>query len=104
VTDRAWKRQERQVAARLGAHRNPNNGKRQADIHAGPFSVEHKARKSLPAWLTSALRQAEAGAEGKTPIVVLTEVRQGVKARRYVLLDFTDWAAWHGDEREKAFG
>ena len=103
MADRAWKCQERQVAAALGSRRNPNNGEHRTDIDAGPFAVEHKARKSLPAWLTGALRQARTGADGRTPIVVLTEVRQGVKARRYVLLDFADWVAWHGDAQEAAF-
>ncbi len=96
MTDRAWKRQERQVAAMLGSRRNPNTGERQADIDAGPFAVEHKARKSLPRWLTDALRQARDGAGGRTPIVVLSEVHQGVKARRYVLMALEDWTAWHG--------
>jgi len=103
MTDRAWKRQERQVAAALGSRRNPNNGEHRTDIDAGPFAIEHKSRRSLPRWLTGALQQARAGADGRTPIVVLTEVRQGVKAKRYVLLDFADWADWHGDAQEAAF-
>jgi len=103
MTDRRWKRQERQVAAMLGSTRNPNNGHQQTDIDAGPFAVEHKTRKSLPTWLTGALRQARNGAEGRTPVVVLTEVRQGVKAKRYVFMDFADWADWHGDPQERAF-
>jgi hypothetical protein len=84
------------VAALLGSRRNPNNGRRQADIDAGPFAVEHKARQSLPKWLSEALRQAREGADGRTPIVVLTEVRQGVRARRYVLLALEDWIEWLG--------
>jgi hypothetical protein len=104
MTDKRWKRQERQVAVMLGTTRNPNNGTHQTDIDAGPFAVEHKTRKSLPTWLTGALRQARHGAQDRTPIVVLTEVRQGVKAKRYVILDFSDWAAWHGDPQEGAFG
>jgi len=104
MTDARWKRQERQVAAMLGSHRNPNNGEHRTDIDAGPFAVEHKARKSLPTWLTDALQQARNGAGDRTPVVVLTEVRQGVKAKRYVLMDFADWADWHGDPQEAAFG
>ena len=103
MTDAPWKRQERQVAAMLGTTRNPNNGQQQTDIDAGPFAVEHKARKSLPAWLTDALQQARNSADGRTPVVVLTEVRRGVKAKRYVLLDFSDWVAWLGDPQEGAF-
>jgi hypothetical protein len=103
MTDRRWKRQERTVAAVLGSHRNPNNGEHRTDIDAGPFAVEHKARKSLPHWLTGALRQARNGADGRTPIVVLTEVRQGVKAQRFVVMDFGDFADWHGDPQERSF-
>ncbi len=96
MTDKAWKRQERHVAAMLGSHRNPNTGEHRTDIDAGPFAVEHKARRRLPGWLTGALRQARVGADGRAPIVVLSEVRQGVKAKRYVLLSLEDWLAWHG--------
>ena len=56
-------------------------------------TIEHKARKALPTCLTAALRQAREGSGGRIPVVVLSEVRQGVKARRYVLLDFEDWLA-----------
>ena len=96
MTDKAWKAQERIVAAALGSKRNPNTGEKRIDIDAGPFAVEHKARRRLPGWLTGALRQARDGADGRTPIVVLSEVRQGVKAQRYVLLSLEDWLAWHG--------
>ncbi len=82
MPDRAWKVQERHVAAMMGSRRNPNDGQHHTDIDAGPFAVEHKARRQLPKCLTGALRQARDGADGRTPIVVLSEVRQGVKARR----------------------
>ncbi|TMB70442.1 MAG: hypothetical protein E6J43_01945 [Chloroflexi bacterium] len=103
MTDRAWKRQERQVAAALGSRRNPNSGEHRTDIDAGPFAVEHKARKSMPKWLTGALQQARNSAGDRTPVVVLTQVSQGRKAQRYVVLDFSDWADWHGDAQEAAF-
>ena len=101
MVDKAWKRQERQVAAMMGSHRNPNTGEHRADINAGPFVVEHKARKSLPAWLTKALSQATGaardGGKGETPTVILSEVKRGVKAKRYVLLSLENWLDWHGD-------
>ncbi len=97
MADKRWKRQEREVAALLGGKRLPNNGEHRTDIDAGPFAVEHKARRSLPHWLTGALRQARNGADGRTPVVVLTEVRQGVKAERYVLMALADWIDWHGE-------
>ncbi len=96
MVDKAWKRQERQVAAKMGSRRNPNTGEHRTDIDTPAFAIEHKARRRLPGWLTGALRQAKDGADGRTPIVVLSEVRQGVKAQRYVLLSLEDWLAWHG--------
>ncbi len=80
----------------MGSRRNPNTGEHRTDIDAGPFAVEHKARRQLPRWLTGALRQARDGADGRTAIVVLSEVRRGVKARRYVLLALEDCLEWHG--------
>ena len=91
MVDKAWKRQERQVAAKMGSRRNPNTGESRIDIDAGPFAVEHKARKQLPTWLTAAFRQAREGAGERVPVVVLSEVRQGVRARRYALIDFDDF-------------
>ena len=65
------------------------------------FAIEHKARKSLPSWLTGALQQATDAAEPwQTPIVVLSEVRQGVKAKRYVLLSLESWLEWHGKNKD----
>jgi len=104
VADARWKKQERQVAAMLGVTRNPNNGRRQSDIDVGAFAVEHKARKTLPSWFTDAVAQASASANGRTPVVVLTEVRQGMKARRYVVLRFADWVDLYGDPQERTFG
>ncbi len=104
MSDRPWKRQERQVAEMLGSRRNPNTGEHRADIDAGPFVVEHKARKSLPKWLTKALSQATGasrdGGKGQTPIVVLSEVKQGRKAERYVLMRFDNFLEWHGPFRD----
>jgi len=97
MTDRAWKAQERQVAELLASRRNPNSGEYRTDIDAGPFAVEHKARKTLPAWFTAAVAQAARGAtEGKTPLVIVSEVRQGRKAQRYVIWRMEDFLAWHG--------
>ena len=81
MTDARWKRQERQVAVMLGSHRNPNNGEHRTDIDAGPFAVEHKTRKSLPGWLTAALRQARSSAGDRTPVVVLSHVSPRVPRR-----------------------
>jgi hypothetical protein len=91
-----WKKQERQVARALGTERLPNDGGCHPDAIAGPFAVEVKTRKGLPAWLTAAVDQAKAAADGRVPIVVLVQVRQGVTPRRLVVVDFADWQDLHG--------
>lgn len=96
-TGSRWKRSEREVAARLGGVRNPCDGRERSDVTAGPFAVEVKTRKSLPKLITSAMEQAERAARpGQTPMVALVEVRQGVKARRYIVMKLADWCDWHG--------
>ncbi len=87
-----WKRQEREIAAAVGGARLPNNGAGQPDVRVGPYAIQVKARESLPAWLTGAVEQAARDADaGEIPVVVLSEVSQGRKARRLVVLDFDHW-------------
>ncbi len=88
MTGQRWKRHEREIAALLGGVRLPNNGRGQPDVTAGNLAVQVKATKALPAWLTAAVDQAtrDAGA-GQIPAVVLSECRQGRKARRLVVFD-----------------
>ena len=90
MTDKRWKAQERLVARALGGERQPNTGRRAADVLAGPYAVEVKTRRKLPEWLTDAMAQAEDSARGRTPLVVLVEVRQGVRARRLAVLWLDD--------------
>ena len=95
MSGQSWKREERTIAAALGGHRNPNNGRAQSDVTAPRFAVECKKRRSLPAWLLRAAEQARAGATAaQTPITVLSLApRPGVPIRRFVLLDWGDWHA-----------
>jgi len=83
-----WKNQERQIAAALGGVRLPNSGRGQPDVIAGNLAVQVKTRATLPAWLVAALDQAtrDAAATGPdtVPVVVLSAVRAGRKARRVV--------------------
>jgi hypothetical protein len=114
----SWKRQEREVAALFGSHRNPNTGEWRADIDTPVLAVEHKKRKHLPGWFKDAVQQAvrehkkrkhlpgwfkdavqqavRAATETQTGIVVFSEVSQGKKAQRYVTLRLEDWLAFHG--------
>ena len=77
---RDWKQAERRIAAILGGRRIPVSGRGRGDnpdIEHPALSVEVKARASFPAWLESALRQAELSAtDGKTPAVVLHQDRR----------------------------
>ena len=86
---RDWKQAERRVAAILGGRRIPVSGRGRGDnpdLEHPALSVEVKARASFPAWLESALRQAEASApEGKTPVAVLHPDRRPYRDALVVL-------------------
>lgn len=98
MSGKRWKTHERSVAQALGTTRNPNNGKRQADIDAGPFAIEHKTRQAIPAWFAKMMMQAKEGAsEAQTGIAVIDVCAgRGDKTRRYVVLRWEDWLEWHG--------
>ena len=58
------------------------------------WAVQVKTRATVPKWLWAALDQAARDAEaGERPAVVVSDVVQGRKARRLVLLDFEQWRA-----------
>jgi hypothetical protein len=75
VTDKTWKKIERQVAALLGGERVPVTGRQRGsapDVTHPVLSIEVKHRKELPDWLLDALRQAEASRRGdQIPIAIL---------------------------------
>lgn len=83
--DKAWKRNERQIAAVLGngAKRVPVSGRQrgdQPDISHPFLSIEAKLRARLPTWLHEAMKQAEASVRGRqTPTVILREKGAPVK-------------------------
>ncbi len=82
-----WKRQERAIAAALGAKRIPNNGAGQPGIRTpGGWVVQVKTRKEIPAWLWAAVDQAR------------RDAGPGKRARRLVVLESDAWAADIGDE------
>ncbi len=87
-----WKRAERQVAQALGGVRLPNSGRGQPDVVADQFAVQVKVRETLPLWLTEAVDQAERDAAAdEVPVLVLSQVSQGRRARRYVVMTFDVW-------------
>ncbi len=70
-----WKGCERRIATFLGGKRVPVSGRTRGDcpdIEHPTLSIECKSRKTLPAWIEDAMKQAEASAkDGQLPVVVL---------------------------------
>ena len=94
-----WKAHELETARALGTERNPSNGRRQNDIDAGPWAIEHKSRLTPWQFLRKAMHQALEGATkrnaGQTPLVVLYDGK-GHERRRWVIMRFEDFVDWHG--------
>ena len=92
-----WKACERNVAALLGGRRIPVSGRGRGDnpdIHHELFSIEVKSRKTIPAWLEDAMRQAEASVkDGRLPVVVLHQDRTPY-AESLVVLRLEDFAGY----------
>jgi hypothetical protein len=103
LVSKRWKRHELETARRLGTERNPSNGRRQNDIDAGPWAIEHKSTKRPQAFIRKAMHQAVEGAkkrgEGQTPIVIIC-AGVGHELERYVVMRFGDFEAWHGKAGE----
>lgn len=74
--DKTWKAAERKIAAMLGGKRAGPLGKRGPDVVGDiRWAPEVKTRKRLPAWLLTAMLQADLNSpKDKTPIVILHEV------------------------------
>ena len=98
MPDRAWKKQERSVAALLGGVRLPNNGRGQPDVRCPDgLACQVKTRTALPRWLTEAVAQAERdAAAGELSVVVLCAVSQGKRTRRLLVVDIETLMAWPG--------
>lgn len=94
-----WTRQEREVLRQLGGERSARDDRREADVRVGGWAVLLRERATAPAWVWKVLDRARrAAGPGERAAVVLTEVSQGRKARRLVLLDFDQWRALVGGE------
>jgi hypothetical protein len=77
MANKTWKQCERVIAKRLGGVRTGPTGRGGPDILALHLAVEVKTRKTLPAWLKEAVRQAVAGAGGdRLPLALLHEAGQ----------------------------
>ncbi len=83
-----WQRQEREIARALGTRPQPERGVGEPAIRLPGWAVLVKTRATVPAWLWAALDQAARDIDaGERPAVVISDVVQGRKARRLVLLD-----------------
>jgi hypothetical protein len=75
MTDKPWKRTEREVARRLGGRRVPVSGRQRGDapdVEHSDLSIEVKHRESLPGWLHDAMAQARAASgPGQVPVAIL---------------------------------
>jgi hypothetical protein len=80
MTEKCWKRAERRIAELLGGHRVPVSGRQRGDapdVDHPTLSIEVKTRKSIPAWIEDAMKQAEASArDGQVPVAVLHQSGQ----------------------------
>lgn len=95
---KTWKATERKVAQRLGAERNSKKGLGEdvPDVIAGPFAVEVKHRRKLPALLRQAMAQAVRNArDEQTPVVVLHETGQR-HDDDCVIMRLADFERWYG--------
>ena len=99
MSEKAFKRTERAVAARLGGKRVPITGRQRGDVPdvAHPlYSVEVKHRQSIPAWLKDAVSQAVAASTPQQiPIVVLHEAGQR-HGNDLVVIPLSEFTAWYG--------
>jgi len=92
----AWKQHEKRTAKALGGHRIGVTGRSTVDVIAPWLSVECKQRRRLPAWIESALRQAEAGAGSeRLPIAVLHEKNRR-SGNDLVVMRQRDFLIWFG--------
>ena len=90
-----WRAVERRTARLLGATRTGNRGKAAADVQNSWLVAECKTRRKFPTWLTGAMRQAVAAAEGRLPVVVLHE--HGARsADDLVVVRMADFVAYFG--------
>ena len=97
-----WKHVERQIASILGGERVPVSGRQRGsapDIDHEWLSLEVKHRKSLPAWMHDAMRQAEASKRGDQLPAVILHQKQMQYGDSFVLVRLGDFVEWFGDEQ-----
>ena len=101
MTEKRWKRKEREVARMLGGKRNVEKGIPQPDVEGPDFVCEVKDRQRPPAFLYGAIATARAHGKnrGKFPLVVLTAPKHNEPVVFMGAKDFlTLWKAMKASE------
>lgn len=93
-TAQRWKRWEREVATKLRTVRQLHrDGRAGADVEIPTHSIQVKTVQKLPSLMMTNWLQAKRDTlPGKSPaLVYVLAPGPGIKARRFVVLDFDDW-------------
>jgi len=97
MTEKRWKRDERNIARDFGTERVLQKGRDVPDFETEAVVGEVKSRKALPRWLKDAVAQARRYAlpfNGKLPVVCLKE--KGMRGY-FVVIHSDDFMDWYGD-------
>ena len=97
MTEKLWKRHEREIAERFGAERALQKGRGVPDFETDSVVGEVKSRKTLPKWLKEAVEQARRYASpfnGKLPVTCIKE--KGARGF-LVVVHSQDFVDWYGD-------
>lgn len=101
MSDKAWKRSERKVAAIVGGVRVPVSGHQRGDVPdvSHPWlSIECKHRKTLPALIHGAMNQARAAARSdQLPVAIVHESGRR-HASDLVVIRLGDFYDWFGSD------
>ena len=102
MTDKAWKRIERQIAERLNGSRIPITGRQRGsapDVEHPTWAIECKHRDGFPpAWILDSLDQAKACSEGGKKLPIAIWHGKGKKIDdSVVMIPLKDFQEWFGE-------
>lgn len=90
---------EREVASKLNGKRTGMYGGKN-DVEAGHFVIQCKVGLSYPERLDKWLRELNPKADQLGILVVGDSPGAGVKRRALAIIDFDDFIAWYGKEKQ----
>ena len=92
-----WKKHELRTALALGGKRTGNRGINTNDVDHDWLAIECKHRKTLPDWLTDAMRQAEANRDSAEKLAIVVLHQHGQRsANDFVVLRMKDFQEFFG--------